>query len=64
MLRRHIDFIAVLFIAVVMIAVSKAAAFKVAPVEIYTVRFDNASNTTRYQISQELLSDLASLLNQ
>jgi len=52
MLRRHIDFIAVLFIAVVMIAVSKAAAFKVAPVEIYTIRFDNASNTTHYQISR------------
>ena len=64
MLRRHIDFIAVLFIAVVMIAVSKASSVAVAPVEVYSIRFDNAVNMHQREFTSDFLTCLASLLNQ
>ena len=64
MLRRHIDFIAVFFIAVVMIAVSKAANVPVTPVEVYSIHFENAANNQQCEISREILTSLASFLNQ
>jgi hypothetical protein len=64
MLRRHIDFIAVFFIGVVMFAISRAPSVTL-PVQVNTVRFENASirlqnASMRLQTASERLQTAAS----
>jgi hypothetical protein len=77
MLRRHIDFIAVFFIGVVMFAISRAPSVTL-PVQVNTVRFENASirlqnasvrfeNASKSEpcaIKRAFLASLADFLNQ
>jgi hypothetical protein len=63
MLRRNIDFLAVLVIAVAMLGFSKAASLRF-PDVMDSIQMQNAVSADSCPIRQEVLSRIAYILNQ
>jgi hypothetical protein len=64
MLRWNIDFVAVIVIAVAMLGFSRASSLRFPADAVDSIRMQNAASGDACQISDEVLSRIAYILNQ